>query len=85
MTARRHRERRDRHQDVQPQLGPAVGILVEAQPERGGHEHDRGQPDEREERREVRPAPPRDGRLEGDDDAPARQAAATSSKKPRRA
>ena len=69
----RHREGRDRHQDVQAELRPAVGILVEAEPERGGHEHDRGQPDERKERREIRPGPSLDGRLEGDDD-PARQA-----------
>ena len=69
----RHREGRDRHQDVQAELRPAVGILVEAEPERGRHEHDRGQPDQCEERREIRPGPTGDRGLEGDDDA-ARQA-----------
>ena len=67
------RERDDRGQDVQPELGPAVGILVEAQPERRRHEDDRGQREEAEQRREVRPAPPRDRRLE-DDRHRARQA-----------
>ena len=38
-----HRQGCDRHQDVQPELRPAVRILVEPQPDRRGHEHDPGQ------------------------------------------
>ena len=44
-------QRDDRRQHVQPQLGPAVGVLVEPETERRRHEHDRGQADEREEQR----------------------------------
>ena len=62
------REGDDRGEDVEPELGPAVGVLVEAQPERCRDEDDRGQREEAEQRREVRPAPASDGRLQDDRD-----------------
>ena len=76
----------DRDEDVQPKLGPAVGVLVEPESNGGGDEDDPGQTQQAEHRRpgmggsagrrwsRGRRRPP-----------PARQAAATSSKKPRRA
>ena len=64
------REGTDRDEDVQPKLGPAVGVLVEPEPDRGGDEDDPGQAQQREHPDQIRAAPPDDTGLEGDDDCP---------------
>ena len=45
------RQRGDRHDDVQAQLGPAVGVLVEPQAHRRGRQHDDREPDQHEPQR----------------------------------
>ena len=63
------RHRRDRDRDVQAQLGPAVGILVEREPQHGGREDDHRQGDQRERRDKVDRRPATDLVLEEDEDA----------------
>ncbi len=67
MSAKRGRQGDDRGQDVQAQLRPAVGILVEAQTQRRRHEHDAVRPMRRA-GAEVRRGSTGDGGLERDDD-----------------
>jgi hypothetical protein len=59
------REPDDRRRDVQPQLGPAIGVLVEREAVCGGDEDDRGQPGERERRGNERPGSLGDDRTSG--------------------
>ena len=81
-----HPERTDRHEDVQPQLRPAIGVLVEPEAQGSRDEHDRREADERKERRRGTAGVRRSTVVSSaTTTAQARQAAATSSKKPRRA
>ena len=81
----RHAQPPDRDQDHEPQLGPAVGVLVEAQAEEGRREDHGGQPEEQERARELEAGAAGGGKVERDDERPARTATITRSKKPRRA
>ena len=60
--------RHDRREDVEPELGPPVRRLIEAQSERCRDQDHCGQRDERDERREIRPRATLDHRLQDDDD-----------------
>ncbi len=65
-----HRGDGDRH--VESQLGPAVGVLVELESERGTREDEDGHRDEHDARDHVPPASPCDRAFQPDDD-PARE------------
>ncbi len=70
MTASAAAKRSDRDEDVQPKLGPAVGVLVEPESDRGRDEDDPGQSQQREHAGQVGAASSDDAGLEGDDDGP---------------
>ena len=67
------REPADRRVDVEPQLRPAVGVLVQAEAERSGAEDDEGERGQADGGCDERPGPLGDDRVEADDE-PAGQA-----------